>query len=115
VPGRDRKRGGGQGRDPRARFPGQRVSIRAACAYFGSQPAQATVRSGDDFDLFLLELNGQHRVRGRSLSRTAQIMEAQDVSCQGQRAAIAGINYQKFFLNTKSTHVLSVAHETTGE
>lgn len=39
-------------------------------------------------------------------------MQAQDLACYGQRATIAGINNQKFFLNTKSTHVLSVAHET---
>jgi hypothetical protein len=39
-------------------------------------------------------------------------MEVEDFACYGQRAAIAGINNQKFFLNTKSTHVLSVAHET---
>jgi hypothetical protein len=39
-------------------------------------------------------------------------METQQLACYRQRATIAGINNQKFFLNTKSTHVLSVAHET---
>jgi hypothetical protein len=68
------------------------------------------VRAGDYFHLFLLEFNGQHRVRRRSLRHAAQIMETQHLAGYRQRATIVGVNNQKFFLNTKSTHVLSVAH-----
>ncbi|GAP54142.1 hypothetical protein AHiyo6_07070 [Arthrobacter sp. Hiyo6] len=115
VPGRDRKRRRAEGGYPRAHAPGQRFCIGAAGSYFGGQSAQTAVRPGDDLELFLLQFSGQHRVPGRILRAPAQIMEAQDFSGQGQETAISGVHDQKFFLNTKSTHVLSVAHKSVVE
>lgn len=57
----------GEGSDPRARLPGQRVGIGAARPDLGGESAETAVRVRDDFELFLLKLDGQHTGRGEDL------------------------------------------------
>jgi len=109
--GCDLHRGRGEGSDPRARLPGQRVGIGAARPDLGGESAEIAVRVRDDFELFLLKLDGQHRAGGRVYRLTAGVIEVQQVCGKRQGTAIVGIHYQEFFLDTKSTHLTSGADE----
>jgi hypothetical protein len=74
------------------------------------------MRAGDGFELFLLELAGQHVEGRRVVHRPAgRIVQAEHLSGQRQRVPADGIHDQEFFFNTKSTHVLSVTDESDGE